>query len=212
MWNFLESSSHEDGVIVTVGLIFSEEQAKDAIYLSNIFCNGEHCSFLLDPKLNPPRVRVYETVIPEANLEKAKRKTEDLCKIMIPFPMEWGTIEMQLHFAALWGELNKPLELFHDAVVEAINPLREGYYKVKYSNSNQALSLEEKTSLLQWGSPWVSPYSPHMILAKAEKTFNNTYHPNIEWPHHKCMFSGVLFGTKKNKALESFEEIPFAKS
>lgn len=211
MLNFSDNSIFGDGVIVTVGFLLPFDQASTAINLSRDICDGEKCSFQLDMETNPPRIRLYETVFPRNKVDRVMEKIGQLANRMSQFPMHWGEVEMTPHFVAVWGEKPEPMQLFHDAVLESLSALRQGYFKEKYLKLRTYLSQSEENSLEKWGSPWAKPYNPHMILAKAEPSFIKLK-KDIDWDYHKCILQGVIVGIKCKGKLEDLHLFYFSHS
>lgn len=208
MFEILEDPSVEKSVVVTIGLLLPPEQERAAIAISQEIAATEECSFVLEAKSNPPRVRLYETVFPKDDVQEVKARLTKLAHRMIAFPMEWGLDEVVPHFAALWGVLNEPLRLFHLAILEEISPLRHGYYKQKYTKESSEFSDEERRSWERWGSPWAEPYRPHMIIAKAKTQFREL--PQIEWGYRHGLFPGILVEVKEPGEIVAVERYLFA--
>jgi hypothetical protein len=74
--------------------------------------------------------------------------------------MDWALGEVVSHFVAIWGELNEPLRLLHEAILEEISPLRHGYYKQKYTSPKLHLTEEEERSLENGDHPGHNPTGP----------------------------------------------------
>ncbi|MEO8581418.1 MAG: hypothetical protein ABI425_02435 [Patescibacteria group bacterium] len=192
-------SSNNESVIFSCGLLLAANQEASAIALCDQIAknNPNKLKFILNKVTHPPYVRLYETVLPSKNIPLALDRLEKISADMIPFQMDWGMIEQTNHFVAIWGELNDTLKVFHQAVLIDINNLREGDFKEKYieDENNHAFSEKEDESFRKWGSPWVDPYIPHMVVAKAEPVFD-VKKTTLEWKFKHCLFRGLLIGIR----------------
>jgi len=191
-----------DSVIFSCGLLLPFKQEAAAVALcKRIEENNPHTlKFTLNTETHPPYVRLYETILPKKNIEKAVARLKQISEPMIPFHMNWGMVERTDHFLAIWGELNDALKIFHQAVLIDINDLREGDFKEKYSKNetNNLFSEAEEKSFRKWGSPWAEPYLPHMIITKADPVFEVQKIP-LEWEFKQCVFRGVIAATCSSK-------------
>lgn len=185
----------KDERLFVCGLALPEDQEQRAIEISNEVVETQSLKFKLDLKKHPPYIRVYEAVLPSYNVLKATARIQKLCDEMPSFFVNWGQLEHSQEFIALWAEKNEALSAFHDAIVEVINPLREGRFKQKYTSSEYPLTAEERQSIQEYGSPWAKNYIPHMILAKAKEKFLGNI-PSIEWGYKRCHLLGVIIGVK----------------
>lgn len=192
-------SNDNDGVIFTCGLLLSPEQQSAAIALSHEVAasNPHSLKYKLDIEKHPPYVRLYETVIPEKNIEKAVLNLKQITRESEDLPIAWGQLESTKHFVAIWGENNVLLKDFQTKVLTDLNPLREGYYKEKYIEDLQehVLTAEEEESFKKWGSPWADPYVPHVIVAKATPEFDHLT-PQLEWKYGLGRLKGLIWGIR----------------
>lgn len=202
-----------DSQILTCGLVLPPNQAAVAIELHHeISRQSKHpLKFHLSQKNHPPFVRLYETVLPSKNLPAAMDRLKSISELMSPFHMEWGEIETTHHMVIVWGESNQIIQTFQEAVLVAVNPLREGDYKQKYQREREAhlFTPDQEKSLEKWGSPWADPYVPHMVLAKAHPDFGGE-RKSWEWVFQKTEFSGLFVATRAGEEdFNHWEVIPF---
>lgn len=197
------------GKIYTIGLLLPQDQNDAAIILSSDIKKKYEVEYTLDNHMRPPFVRLYETVFPEENKQKLINAIINIAKESPPIEMNWGSLETETHNVIMWGELNENLYNFHKMVLAALNPLREGYFKQKYSN-HALLSPEEEASLMKWGSRWAQNYIPHMVIAKSKNKFKVGQLLELDWGYHKCIFSGMLIGEKiSHGGLKEFQTFSF---
>lgn len=210
MFELLEGPLFPESSIVTMGLYLPAPEEQAAVLLSQSICSERDCSFVLDRRNNPPRVRLYESVFPNYEINKIKVLLQHLCHQMVAFPVSWDMIVTFDRFLAIWVKLNEPLSLFQRVVLTEISPLRHGYYKQKYTTKQSQLTQEEQQSLTKWGSPWAEPYNPHMIIAKTlDRAINQL--PSIDWKFHHSILEGLVIEIKVNHKINSVTKIPFAK-
>lgn len=185
--------------IFTCGLLLPPEQERTAIELSQDIAkyNPHSLKFVLDKAKHPPYVRLYETVVPTKNIELAIKNLRRIIAPMSQFRMDWGEMEATKHLVSIWGKNNSVLAAFHQAVVLTISALREGDFKQKYleEENEQEFTPQEEQNIRKWGSPWVEPYLPHLIIAKATPTFE-TEKTEMEWRFSHCLFKGVFAGVR----------------
>lgn len=197
------------GRIYTIGLLLPQEQSDAAIMLSNEVKKKYEVEYTLDTNVRPPFVRLYETVFPEGNKQKIINTVINISKESSPIEMNWGSFETETHNVIMWGELNEYLYNFHKKVLTALNPLREGYFKQKYSNDT-LLPPQEEESLIKWGSRWAQNYIPHMVIAKSKNKFKVGQLLDLDWGYRKCILSGMLIGEKiPHGGLKEFQTFPF---
>jgi hypothetical protein len=192
------SPGYSNGMIIACGLLLPREQEKAAIKLSQNIAKKSQVKFLLKENTRPPFVRLYETVFPKKNIDRIMEGAGQIAQDMLDLPMDWGELEVTSQLVILWGEVNEAIRLFHRAILLKLNPLREGYYKQKYSQRSRFISSEEQDSLNKWGSPWAQNYIPHLVLAKAVKGFR-AGDLNIDWKFRKCLLRGLIVGVKTNQ-------------
>jgi len=186
--------SDNDGVIISCGLLLPPEQAKLALSFNSIIAKKGQVKYLLNQTTRPPLVKIYETVFPQHNVSKVVELMEKISQKMVIFPMTWEEMEITDNLVILWGELNEPFDLFHQAVLLELNSLREGYFKQKYLQ-NKFFLAEEKNSFKKWGVPWAENYLPHLVLAKAKTKFK-VFKLDLEWEYKHCLFSEIFVGIK----------------
>lgn len=200
--DFLSSNPYGDGKIVTIALLLPEEQSMHAIHLSKQICADQSCSNVLDSHINPPRIRLYETVFPADQIDTIGDEMRAICARQLPLHIHWREVEETKHFISIWCELTDQLQQFQKNILKNIEPLRQGYYKEKYSLSQSGLTAEEKKSLKVWGSPWAEPYDPHLLLAKSNSGFLNPS-VDIDWEFHSSVFSQVIVAVKQEHTLKA---------
>lgn len=212
MDDVLRPLSNEKSVIFSTGLLLQINQENCAIDLSKKITeyNKKSVKFTLDKVTHPPFVRLYETVLPSANVQTAIERIEKITQGMIPFHMNWRAVEKTDHMVVVWGEINDALKAFQKTVLVEVNDLREGFFKQKYieERQDQKFTDEEEASFKKWGSPWADPYLPHMVIAKAHPIFEDMK-LNLEWEFKQCLFRGVAVGIRTGQDFTHCYEINF---
>jgi hypothetical protein len=74
MFEILGDPLVEKSLIVSIGLELPPEQERAAVAISQEIAEIEDCSFVLDSKSNPPRVRLYESVFPNDSIQEVKSR------------------------------------------------------------------------------------------------------------------------------------------
>lgn len=199
-------------VIISTGLLLQPNQENTAISINDNIAkkNKKSLKFVLNKITHPPFVRLYETVLPASNVETATQRLEKIASEMIPFHMNWRSLEETDHLVIVWGELNDALKAFQKAVLVEVNDLRDGLFKQKYieDEREQRFTDEEEASFKKWGSPWAEPYLPHMVLAKAHPLFE-VQPKGLEWPFKHCLFRGIVVGIRTGIDFTHCYEINF---
>lgn len=197
------------GKIYTIGLTLPQDQRDAAIALSKEISKKYNVEYVLDVQGRPPFVRLYETVFPQENVQKVIDAVKSIAQESPPLNMKWGALETAVHNIIMWGELSEQLDIFHKKVLSAINPLRDGYFKQKYSNDSQFVFKEDEDSLMKWGSRWAQNYIPHMIVAKSKNKFVVGKLLELEWEYRRCKLPEMLVGEKiPHGGLKEFQIFP----
>jgi hypothetical protein len=188
----------EESVIFSCGLLLPQEQADHAIYLSQTISGLQETTYTLSDTLDPAYLKLYEIVMPLHNTPAAFSALGKNLKKTPPFTMNWGELEVTDQMALVWGESNDFLLAFHQLILVSLNKLRENLIKDKYKEHQHLLSPLEQGSLNRWGSPWVDPFAPHLIIAKA-KTIFSLSGLNINWNFKRAKFTQLVAGIKNAK-------------
>lgn len=208
MKDIIQELLGEEDVSITVGLLLPPEQEQLVTGLSNKIAQEEECSYIANVITNPPRVRLYESVFPINETERVRERVRLLARQMVPITLAWGLVEATEHLVAVWGEANEPLQLFQAELLEQISPLRHGEIKEKYFSNQvkEELTEPELESLERWGSPWASPYLPHMIISKAKDKYNVI--PEIEWSVVESKLGTIMLGIRRYSQDLTIEKLP----
>ena len=87
----------------------------------------------------------------------------------------------------VWGESNQIIQTFQEAVLVAVNPLREGDYKQKYQREREAHLFTPEEKVSKGGRLGPILYVPHMVLAKAHPDFGGE-RKSWEWVSENRIF------------------------
>ncbi len=204
--NYLESPQH-----IFFGLSLPEKQSNSIIAINKSVCEQiEGCNQW--DQTHPPYISLYHTMIPGRNVETFFKTAETLSNQMISFSFPWSSVETDIHTILLWGSINDVLATFQLAVIETINPLRDGLHPSKYDQMLPHFTQEEKDSLNRWGSPWAEPFDPYVVIAKSKNELPLT-DIDIEWDYKECIPGGVVAGIiNDNQTIAHYDYFPFASS
>lgn len=191
----MTDTEYGDGVVCTFGFPLPADQMQSVLQLQKNIAEQAKIQYHFSESI-PPLIRLYESVFPIDAVEKVKTQAQKVASEMRPFRIEWREIEETVHSMILWGERNALLVDFQMAIIETVQPYRQGYYKQKYT-TKEYLTPEEKKNVEMWGWPWVESYEPYVVIAKATNELP-VGKMNLEWEHNSVEIQQLMIAEKRN--------------
>lgn len=142
---------------------------KKVIVLSQALGSQHEAEFILDGKNFYPHITVYSPLYPERNIDKIVAAVSELAGNYPAMEFKYIKVLSNQGFIGLEYEYTKGIKEFHEAVVRALNPLREGYHKPKYDTHDYRMKIseEKKQNIAEFGYPNVmSLYHSHLSIIR----------------------------------------------
>lgn len=143
--------------------------AQKIITLSQDIAKEHKSYFVLDNKNYFPHFTVYSPEYPINRAQEIPARLKEIAKNQISFRMNFKEIGTNQGYIGLHFELTPEIKGFHVAIVEALNPLREGHLRDKYKANDykMELSQEKLDNIDKYGYPSaMNLYHPHMTIIR----------------------------------------------
>lgn len=147
-------------------VLFDKKFSEELIMLSQKLHSVIPSAIILNTKDMLPHMTVYTTNFPEENEEKVKEHLGRIAQRVTPFDVAFTTPVIDMLGVWINAEPTDTLQNFHNTIVEALNPYRNGLYDEKELvaiGNNKA----RQESLVKYGM-WAAKdlYIPHITLSR----------------------------------------------
>jgi 2'-5' RNA ligase len=161
-----------DGFIrINIAVRPTGEVYEKAIEVSQSLAKKSKAYFVLDGENYFPHLTIYPPEYPKKNLKKVLQLTEEVVGVFKPFASKFAGLNQQEGYIDIEVELVDEFKNLHNALIEKLNPLREGRLRSKYKTeeSLSGLSKEARRNILDYGYPDLKGlYRPHLTLVRLE--------------------------------------------
>lgn len=139
--------------------------AKYVAKLSKKISEKEKAYFILDNKNFYPHITIYSPEYPIYNFEKIINRMEKVSKKLSKTKFKFEKLDSIDGYIGTSAYYSKEMRKIHKTIINEFNPLREGYIREKFCNSN--ISKEEKENIQKYGHPYLmNLYNPHITITR----------------------------------------------
>ncbi len=120
-----------------------------------------------------PHITLYMGLFPHEAVAEIHRRLADLvARVEAPLTVTCEQYSVSREGYIFWDVVRDPaLMSLHEAVLAALNPLRAGLVRAKFSAGWDAFTDRERANLCDCGFPWVgAAYSPHLTIGVLSST------------------------------------------
>lgn len=144
------------------------EIAEQLAKLSKEISKKEDVYFVIDNQNIYPHITIYSPEYPKHNENKILESIGELAKSFLPVKFLCKEIETSQGYLGIAAEYLDEIRKIHEAIVEKLNPLREGHLREKYLNAyNMKFSEEKMKNIQKYGyADSMSFYNPHMTITR----------------------------------------------
>lgn len=160
----------ESAVQLNIAIIPDPRIREEALRLSELLGRNFDIHFVLNNKNLIPHVTISQARYPERNLGKVIDVVKEQIKVK-PFKVNLNTFDVRYGQFVFWNAKRTPnLVAFHQQVVDATNPLREGLV-IEHVAAMEGLSPEDVSDRENYGALLIGPhYQPHITLTRLKQT------------------------------------------
>jgi len=159
--------------MVNVGIILlpSEEVSQAAIQLSRDVAADFKTFYVLGKESCLPHISLYHAAFPERKVPQVKRELKTLSEKFTPFSVKLSNVFWQEEgWLDLQAGKNESLVNLHRAVVQTLNPFREGSIMASDELAFSSYSPEEQNNLKLYGYRHaVSLFRPHLTITRLQE-------------------------------------------
>lgn len=158
----------EEFVRINIAFKPPVEIAEQVAKLSEEISKKEDVYFIIDSQNFYPHITIYSPEYPKHNENKILQTIEELAKKFSSIKFVPKEIETSQGYLGIGAEYSDEIKKIHEAIVEELNPMREGRLREKYTNAyNMKFSEEKMQNIQKYGYPdSMSFYHPHMTITR----------------------------------------------
>lgn len=155
----------ESAVQLNIAIIPDSRIQEEAIRLSELVRRNFDTHFVLNTHNLIPHVTISQARYPERNLGRVIDIVRTGISKLKPFEVSLNTFDVRYGQFVFWNaERASNLVAFHQQIVDATNPLREGLV-IEHVAAMEGLSPEDVNDRENYGALLIGPhYQPHITL------------------------------------------------
>ncbi len=143
------------------------EVSEKAIELGRAIGNLAETYFALDGVNFYPHVTIYPPEYPEGKVSEVLGAVEQIAKSISPARFKYRRIDSLQGYVGISFENTLEIKAIHQQIVEALNPLREGHIREKYSEYQMHFTDVQLENIEEYGYPdAMSLYDPHLTITR----------------------------------------------
>jgi 2'-5' RNA ligase len=142
--------------------------AEQVAKLSEEISKKEDVYFVIDNLHFYPHITIYSPEYPKRKEDEVLETIEKLVKNFSPIKFVPKEIETSQGYFGIAAQYSDEIKKIHEAIVEKLNPLREGHLREKYLNAyNMKFSEEKMQNIQKYGyADSMSLYNPHITITR----------------------------------------------
>lgn len=143
--------------------------SKKIVDLSQEIAKKSNPYFVLDNKNYFPHFTVYSPEYPDNKIEEISDRLEAVLEGQVELKMNFEKVLTHQGYIGLGFELTQDIKRLHFAIVDALNPLRDGHLRKKYQADDYKMKLSqlELDNISKYGYPSaMNLYHPHMTIIR----------------------------------------------
>lgn len=169
----IEKKENEPATALNIVILPSDEVAAKSIQMSEALTSRFSSEFTLNNSTFRPHITIYQGYFPNKNLDLLRATIQKLSSQSQKFPVVMSDFWISPG-RFVWWDAKKSLEImdFHQKVMNAVNPLREGLVAPPALSQLEELGERERQNVLKTGAIYHGDlYVPHITLTrlKSEK-------------------------------------------
>lgn len=144
-----------------------KEVSGKAIELSRAISSEVESYFVLDGIQFHPHITIYPLEYPEENILKVLGIVERTVKSIEPVKFQYKRLETHQGYIGVEFEHFSQIQKIHEGIVNALNPLREGYIREKYNDYQMEFTSNQLESIRRYSYPdAMALYNPHLTITR----------------------------------------------
>lgn len=159
----------ESAVQLNIAIVPDPRIQEKALRLSELLSRKFDTHFVLNTKNLIPHITISQARYPERNLGKVIDIVREQIKVE-PFKVNLDTFDVRYGQFVFWNaERTSSLAAFHQQIVDATNPLREGLV-IEHVAAMEGLSPEDVSDRERYGALLIGHhYQPHITLTRLKQ-------------------------------------------
>jgi len=160
-----------------------KEISEKAIELSKAISNSTETHFVLDGVNFYPHITIYAPEYPEEKMSEVLEAVEQVSKSFFPIKFKYKRIDSLQGYIGISFDQAPEIKAIHKQIVEALNPLREGRIREKYSEYQMQFTDAQLKNIKEYGYPdEMNLYDPHLTITRLkDEDKTEEIIPTINW-------------------------------
>lgn len=152
---------------LNTAFILPEEVGKKAIELSRAISRLADAYFVLDGVDFYPHITIYPPEYPEKNIDKVLENIGRALEFSNSVRFQYERVETHQGYIGVEFERLSQIQKIHEDLVNALNPLREGYIREKDDDYQFEFSVKQLKNIQEYGYPdMMNLYNPHLTITR----------------------------------------------
>ena len=156
-----------NSIRLNTAFIPPEEVSEKVIELSKAIGGSSETYFVLDGIQFYPHITIYPPEYPGEKVSEVLETVEQVSKSFSPIKFKYSRIGSLQGYVGISLENTLEIKAIHQQIVEALNPLREGRIREKYSEYQMQFTTAQLKNIEGYGYPdAMNLYDPHLTITR----------------------------------------------